>query len=150
MIDLKLLREDPEAVRASQRARGADPSLVDAAVAADAALALGPNRTPQQQRETPTTVHHRTEDGQRTAQRAAAERKLTRPAVPASAAVPRTTPGTTSTAPTPRPRRPDRASAEHPAITVESAATAAERVQHLVQPADANRRQRGTGRPMQR
>lgn len=36
MIDLRLLREDPEAVRASQRARGADPALVDAAVASDA------------------------------------------------------------------------------------------------------------------
>lgn len=37
MIDLSLLRTDPEAVRASQRARGADPSLVDAAADADAA-----------------------------------------------------------------------------------------------------------------
>jgi len=36
VIDLRLLREDPEAVRASQRARGADPGLVDAAAAADA------------------------------------------------------------------------------------------------------------------
>ncbi|HLS40638.1 MAG TPA: serine--tRNA ligase [Ornithinicoccus sp.] len=35
MIDPKLLREDPERVRASQRARGEDPSLVDAALAAD-------------------------------------------------------------------------------------------------------------------
>ena len=30
MIDLKLLRENPDAVRASQRARGEDPALVDA------------------------------------------------------------------------------------------------------------------------
>ena len=30
MIDLKLLREDPDRVRASQRARGEDPGLVDA------------------------------------------------------------------------------------------------------------------------
>ncbi len=37
MIDLKLLREDPDRVRASQRARGEDPALVDALLAADAA-----------------------------------------------------------------------------------------------------------------
>ncbi|WP_243790860.1 serine--tRNA ligase [Saccharopolyspora gloriosae] len=35
MIDLKTLREDPEAVRASQRARGEDASLVDALLSAD-------------------------------------------------------------------------------------------------------------------
>lgn len=35
MIDLRLLREDPDAVRASQRARGEDEGLVDAALAAD-------------------------------------------------------------------------------------------------------------------
>jgi seryl-tRNA synthetase len=35
VIDLRLLREDPEAVRASQRARGDDESLVAAAVSAD-------------------------------------------------------------------------------------------------------------------
>jgi seryl-tRNA synthetase len=37
MIDLKLLRDDPERVRASQRARGEDPALVDALLAADQA-----------------------------------------------------------------------------------------------------------------
>ena len=37
MIDLKLLREDPERVRASQTARGEDPALVDALLAADEA-----------------------------------------------------------------------------------------------------------------
>lgn len=37
MIDLNLLRENPEAIRASQRARGADETLVDQAIAADAA-----------------------------------------------------------------------------------------------------------------
>ncbi|APH00277.1 serine--tRNA ligase [Janibacter indicus] len=36
MIDLKFLRDQPEAVRASQRARGEDESLVDAVLAADA------------------------------------------------------------------------------------------------------------------
>ncbi|WP_138314997.1 serine--tRNA ligase [Rhodoluna limnophila] len=36
MIDLNLLRENPDAVKASQRARGNDESLVDQAVAADA------------------------------------------------------------------------------------------------------------------
>ena len=36
MIDLKLLREDPDRVRASQRARGEDPALVDVLLAADA------------------------------------------------------------------------------------------------------------------
>ena len=34
MIDLKQLRDDPERVRASQRARGDDPALVDALLAA--------------------------------------------------------------------------------------------------------------------
>ncbi len=37
MIDLKLLRENPDAVRASQRARGEDAGLVDALLDADAA-----------------------------------------------------------------------------------------------------------------
>ena len=37
MIDLRLVREHPDLVRASQRARGADESLVDALLAADAA-----------------------------------------------------------------------------------------------------------------
>jgi len=36
VIDLKLLRENPDVVRASQRARGEDPALVDALLAADA------------------------------------------------------------------------------------------------------------------
>jgi seryl-tRNA synthetase len=37
VIDLKLLRESPDVVRASQRARGEDPGLVDALLEADAA-----------------------------------------------------------------------------------------------------------------
>lgn len=37
MIDLKLLRDDPELVRRSQASRGEDPSLVDALLDADAA-----------------------------------------------------------------------------------------------------------------
>ncbi|MGB5151323.1 MAG: serine--tRNA ligase [Mycobacterium sp.] len=37
MIDLKLLRDDPDRVRASQRARGEDPGRVDALLAADTA-----------------------------------------------------------------------------------------------------------------
>ena len=36
MIDLKLLRDDPDRVRASQRARGEDPGLVDVLLDADA------------------------------------------------------------------------------------------------------------------
>ncbi|MCA5894525.1 serine--tRNA ligase [Isoptericola sp. NEAU-Y5] len=36
MIDLRLLRDDPDAVRASQQARGDDPTLVDSALDADA------------------------------------------------------------------------------------------------------------------
>lgn len=36
MIDLKQLREDPDAVRRSQRSRGEDPALVDALLTADA------------------------------------------------------------------------------------------------------------------
>jgi len=35
MIDVKVLREHPELVRASQKARGEDVSLVDKALAAD-------------------------------------------------------------------------------------------------------------------
>ncbi|MGK2869480.1 MAG: serine--tRNA ligase, partial [Mycobacterium sp.] len=35
MIDLKLLRDDPDRVRASQRARGEDPGRVDALLTAD-------------------------------------------------------------------------------------------------------------------
>ncbi|KRV47220.1 serine--tRNA ligase [Wenjunlia vitaminophila] len=35
MIDLRLLREDPDRVRASQRARGEDPDIVDALLTAD-------------------------------------------------------------------------------------------------------------------
>lgn len=35
MIDLKTLREDPDTARASQRARGEDPALVDALLSAD-------------------------------------------------------------------------------------------------------------------
>ena len=37
MIDLKLVREDPDAVRRSQRSRGEDPATVDALLEADAA-----------------------------------------------------------------------------------------------------------------
>ncbi|HEV7854754.1 MAG TPA: aminoacyl--tRNA ligase-related protein, partial [Mycobacterium sp.] len=37
MIDLRLLRENPDAVRASQRARGEDPGLVDVLLEADTA-----------------------------------------------------------------------------------------------------------------
>ena len=37
MIDLRLLRSDPDRVRASQRVRGDDPALVDALLAADEA-----------------------------------------------------------------------------------------------------------------
>lgn len=37
MIDLKLLRENPDSVRASQRARGEDPARVDALLEADTA-----------------------------------------------------------------------------------------------------------------
>ena len=44
MIDLKVLREDPERVRDSQRARGDDPDLVDALLAADQARRAGVTR----------------------------------------------------------------------------------------------------------
>ena len=36
MIDINLLRENPEAIKASQRARGRDEKLVDQAAEADA------------------------------------------------------------------------------------------------------------------
>ena len=35
MIDVKVLRDNPDLVRASQKARGEDPALVDQALAAD-------------------------------------------------------------------------------------------------------------------
>ena len=35
MIDIKLLRENPDVVRASQRARGEDPGLIDEILAGD-------------------------------------------------------------------------------------------------------------------
>ena len=35
MLDIKLLRDDPDRVRASQRARGEDEGVVDAILAAD-------------------------------------------------------------------------------------------------------------------
>jgi seryl-tRNA synthetase len=37
VIDLKFLRENPDAVRTSQRLRGEDPALVDVLLAADTA-----------------------------------------------------------------------------------------------------------------
>ena len=37
MIDIKLVRETPNVVRASQKARGEDPAIVDAILAADEA-----------------------------------------------------------------------------------------------------------------
>jgi len=52
VIDLRLLRENPDLVRASQRARGDDESLVDALLAADearrAAVALADNLRAEQ------------------------------------------------------------------------------------------------------
>ncbi|GMA35494.1 hypothetical protein GCM10025876_16980 [Demequina litorisediminis] len=36
MIDLKLLRTDPDVVKASQRSRGDDPAIVDEVLEADA------------------------------------------------------------------------------------------------------------------
>jgi seryl-tRNA synthetase len=47
VIDLKLLRDDPERVRASQRARGDDPALVDALLAADEARRAAVSRADQ-------------------------------------------------------------------------------------------------------
>ena len=35
MIDIKLLRDNPDLVKSSQRARGEDENLVDAAISAD-------------------------------------------------------------------------------------------------------------------
>ena len=54
MIDLKLLRDNPETVRQSQRTRGEDPALVDALLAADTArraavLAADTRRAEQKQ-----------------------------------------------------------------------------------------------------
>ena len=47
MIDLRLLRSDPDRVRASQRARGDDPALVDALLAADEARRAAVHRAEQ-------------------------------------------------------------------------------------------------------
>ncbi|HEY5880843.1 MAG TPA: hypothetical protein VIU11_18165 [Nakamurella sp.] len=103
-----------------------------AAAAADAALAMGPTRGPEISG-APTTTQHRAEDTQRTSQRTATEHKLTRP--PA-----RDTSTTNPAAAAPN------ASPGHPMV-VESAASAAERMQQLVQPAEGLRGQR---RAMQR
>ena len=35
MIDLKVIRDNPEAARASQKVRGEDPTLIDQVIAAD-------------------------------------------------------------------------------------------------------------------
>jgi seryl-tRNA synthetase len=47
VIDLKLLRDDPDRVRASQTARGDDPALVDALLAADEARRAAVTRADQ-------------------------------------------------------------------------------------------------------
>ncbi|MEI8057476.1 MAG: serine--tRNA ligase [Actinomycetes bacterium] len=54
MIDLKIVREDPERVRASQRARGEDPAIVDQLLSADerrrgAEVAFGALRNEQKE-----------------------------------------------------------------------------------------------------
>ncbi len=54
MIDLKIVREDPERVRASQRARGEDPAIVDQLLSADerrrgAEVAFGALRNEQRE-----------------------------------------------------------------------------------------------------
>ena len=43
MIDLKVVRENPEAARNSQKVRGEDPSLIDALISADDARRLALN-----------------------------------------------------------------------------------------------------------
>ena len=40
MIELKVVRENPEAARNSQKVRGEDPSLIDALISADDARRL--------------------------------------------------------------------------------------------------------------
>ena len=91
------------------------------AAAADAALAFGP--TPSQHPRSPDApaAQVRAEESQRTAQRTANERTLTRPA-PAAAAPP---------------TRPDRPPATtRPTVTVEPTTTAAERLHGLTKPGD--------------
>ena len=44
MIDLRLLRDDPDLFRASQTARGEDPGLVDELLAADEARRISGTR----------------------------------------------------------------------------------------------------------
>ena len=126
-----------------------------ATMAADAALALGPTNSQQAHRAAaPPTAQHRTEDPQRTTQRTIAEQQLTRPPAP------RPSSGSPAAPQTIRSGRPDRSPATrpvtgakqtpgHPSVTLEPASTAAERVQHLVQPIDGTRHP-GTDRPMQR
>ena len=41
MIDIRLIRDNPDLVKASQRARGEDESVVDAILEADAARRAG-------------------------------------------------------------------------------------------------------------
>lgn len=120
------------------RARGWLDSQTSA-LAATAALALGPHPAAGD-RTTPTVAgQHRGEDPGRTTQRTSMEAKLTRPE-PANNPQPHTVkPATPPTPGSPR---------EHPTVvTVDPAATAAERVQQLVRPVKPGRHQR---RPMQR
>ena len=59
MIDLRLLRDDPDRVRASQRARGDDPALVDVLLAADharRAAVTGADELRRQQKEASQAV----------------------------------------------------------------------------------------------
>ncbi|MDP9240713.1 MAG: serine--tRNA ligase, partial [Actinomycetota bacterium] len=55
MIDLRQLRADPDLVRASQRARGSDPGLVDALLAADEQRRVAVTRADQLRQEQKTT-----------------------------------------------------------------------------------------------
>ena len=111
-----------------------------AAAAADAALALGPTRSPQPRGPPPRAAPHRRPSTHRTARRRRAQ------AHQASSARGDDATDLVRTARRPRERsRTRRPEASEPPLSprsVESAATAAERIRHLVQPADGSR-----GRP---
>jgi len=146
-------RVDPWIVRAVQARTFLHARA--AAATADTVLAVVPTRrAPKQRPEGLATTQLRAEDPQHTAQRTRAERQLTRPATstapPTIAKERPDQPSPTKPTPSRSPAAADPPVRPKPAVTVEPASTAAERVQRLLQPVDRSGSHRGPHRPMQR
>lgn len=110
------------------------------AAAADAAVILGSTPRHHERQPDVPAPQVRTEDPQRSAARAALERKLTRP-------TPTDRPAASASTGTGRPQ--SSTPANTPQAVVETTTTAAERLRGLTKPVDRNRN-RGPNRPMQR